>query len=91
MGIGNDQSPEPVVEVKLRNKNKIQLARQEKKMQDKIGQNGDDSNGDQETKQNGNSQQNGHSGINADTAALLHRTMEALYEINPDLEDSHEG
>lgn len=29
--------------------------------------------------------------LNGDTVALLQRTMGALYEMNPELEDSHEG
>lgn len=82
--------PNPV-EVKLRSKKKA-IPLKKMQIEDKNGENGvteNGTNGDhhQEIQQNGNAIE----GLALDTAALLHRTMESLYEINPELEDSHEG
>jgi len=84
------QQSNPPVEVKLRSKKKAAIPSKKMQIKDKNGENGVTENGNdhhQEIQQNGNSIE----GLALDTAALLHRTMESLYEINPELEDSHEG
>lgn len=68
-------------------------------IEDNMGSsNGDNGRGNEEHEEvhhNDADQQNGHTltggELAIDTAALLHRTMEALYEMNPNLEDSNEG
>jgi hypothetical protein len=79
------------VEVKLRNKKKPSKSNPTVEMQ--INEKNGNGQNQEQVEENGHSQQPPAiiGSLAVDTAALLHRTMEALYEMNPDLENSHEG